>query len=127
MKQLTRLIKCIKSIKGESIMEVLVAMLVFTISLTAITLIIKISTNLTATQLIQAREAQGLVNNIMADVYEDAAGNEIGVVFPLMFRQIEIDDDGNVEYVTDNPIVAGHDVRFLNENGIAAFMPNTTP
>lgn len=101
-------------------MELLVAMLVFTISLTAITLIIRFSLNFTMRQILEARQAQGLVNNRLVDIYVDEDDAD-SFTEPLL-RFVEVDAAG-VPVTTINPIIATHQVVFTNDRDIVAFHP----
>jgi len=112
--------KILRCKRGESIMELLVAMLVFTISLTAITLIIRFSLNFTMRQILEARQAQGLVNNRLVDIYVDEDDAD-SFTEPLL-RFVEVDAAG-VPVTTINPIIATHQVVFTNDRDIVAFHP----
>ena len=89
-------------------MEVLVAMLVFVISLTAITMIVRVSLNLSMRQIIWANNSQGIVNEFIADDYSAGAG---GTVAPVPLRFIEFDADG-VIYTGADAINAVHNVIY---------------
>jgi len=100
-------------------MELLVAMLIFTISLTAIMLVIRISINYTSTQILLAREAQATVNDFIIDVYArdaDGAPENPGI---QVLTFIEVNDLGqSLVGIVADPILAAHNVIFGEQNSI---------
>jgi len=114
----TFLNKILRSKRGESIMEVLVAMMVFTISLTALTLIIRFSLNMTMRQILDAASLQNRVNNSIVDVYLNDADTPApnGVPSTLIFTQTNADGEA--------PVTSTHPVMFTDFRDITAFYPN---
>jgi len=117
-------IKILRSKRGESIMELLVAMMVFTISLTALTLIIRFSLNFTMIQIQESLEAQRTVN-IMTAGFDGA--NQIGAE-GFTFG-IEIFDSTGItlKIQASHPVKRAESILHedrVGETGIIAFYPN---
>ena len=107
-------------------MELLVAMMVFTISLTALTLIIRFSLNFTMVQIRESLESQNTVN-IMTAGFEGSPSVPIGDTgFEFGIKVLEADGS------TPSSIQSVHDIRLeerilnegrIGETAIIAFYP----
>jgi len=122
--KLRKTIKSLLTKRGESIMEILVAMLVFTISLTALTLIIRFSLNFTMRQILETRQSQD-TSNVLTVGFD--TGVQIGVPGST-FEIVAVDEDG-----IPTGIVAEHDIRIaesvlnagmIGETTIVVFIPD---
>jgi hypothetical protein len=116
----------LRSSRGETILETVVALLILTILMTSVTMIVRTAVTITRMSIDSSERNQTLNNDLVGDAasVEDAEGNTVAAStgdFTITISSIDADPSTSAV----EPLEAEHEVNYISVGGFTVFSPKT--